>query len=141
MRRLSSAFTSPSLACNRLRIVCRTTRSHPERPLPPVGLGDVHPTPRLGPVRSSLKPVSKLAEVFLQSLAVVPPRLAIHPRRRFPLKTQVSSAEPLEVVDVVQERREPHLPIPGCCQAYSLQRTLRACLALSPGRVGMYQRN
>ena len=40
---------------------------------------------------------------------------------------------------MVQERGEPHLPIPGCCQTYPLQRTLRALLALSPGRVLLVQ--
>src|ERR1019366_5030457 len=57
-------------------------RGHPQRPLPPVGLGDIHSTDRLGPVRSTLEPIGKLLEVFLQSLAVVPPRLAVHARRR-----------------------------------------------------------
>src|SRR5262249_11373147 len=41
----------------------------------------------------------------------------------------------LDVVDVVQQRREPHLLIPLCGFAYPLQRTQRAVPALCPGRV------
>ncbi len=110
-------------------------RRHPERSLPPVGLGDVHPTHRLGPVRSTLEPIGKLAEIVLQLLAVVPPRLAVHARRRLMLQTEVGSAQPLAVIDVVQERGEPHLPILSCCLTYSLQRTGRTWPALGPGRV------
>ena len=74
-------------------------RSHPERPLPPVSLGDVHPTHRLGSVRSPLEPISEFVEVFLQSFAIVPPRLAVHPRRGFPSVTQVSRTQPLQIID------------------------------------------
>src|SRR6266566_749848 len=101
-------------------------RRHPERPLPPVGLGDVHPPYRLGPIRSTLDPVGEVAEVLLQPLAVVPPSLAVHPCSRFSLEVEVSNSQCWQRVDMVQERGEPHLPIPGCCQAYPLQRTGRA---------------
>jgi hypothetical protein len=56
-------------------------RCHPQRPQPPVGLGYVHPTHRLGPVRPCFYPAGELTEVFLQVLAVGLPRLAVHPRR------------------------------------------------------------
>jgi hypothetical protein len=110
-------------------------RRYPERPLPPVGLGDIHPPHRLGPVRSPLEPISELAEVFLQPLAIVPPRLAVHPRRGLSLKREIRRAQGVQVVDVVQERSEPHPPISGCRQTYPLQRTGRAFPALGPGRV------
>ena len=45
-------------------------RSHTERTLLPVGLGDVHPPHRLGPVRSTLEPLGEALEVVLQPLAV-----------------------------------------------------------------------
>ena len=54
-------------------------RRDSERSLPPVGLGDVHPTHRLRPVRSPLQPFGEVLEVFLQCLAVVPPRLPSTP--------------------------------------------------------------
>src|SRR6516162_5041803 len=110
-------------------------RRHSERPLPPVGLGDVHPPHRLGPVRSPLEPLGKLAEVVLQLLAIVAPRLAVHPRRGFPLEREICRAQGVQVIDVVQERSEPHPPISGCRQTYPLQRTGRAFPAPGPGRV------
>ena len=39
-------------------------RRDSERSLPPVGLGDVHPTHRLRPVRSSLQPFGKILEIL-----------------------------------------------------------------------------
>src|SRR5215467_11277068 len=110
-------------------------RRHSERALSPVGLGDVHPPHRLGPVRSPLKPLGEVAEVLLQLPAVVAPRLAIHPRRSFPLEREIRSAQGGQVVDVVQKRSELHPPISGCRQTYPLQRTGRAFPALGPGRV------
>ena len=62
-------------------------RRHSERSLPPVGLGDVHPTHRLRSVRSSLQPFGEVLEIVLQRLAVVPPRLPVHARRGFLLQT------------------------------------------------------
>ena len=64
-------------------------RGHAERPLPPVGLRDVHPTNRLRSVRPPLQPLGEVLEVVLQCLAVVPPRLAIHARRGVPLQREV----------------------------------------------------
>src|SRR5438094_8393535 len=96
-----------------------------ERPLPPVGLGDVYPPHRLRPVRSTLQPVGKVPEVSLQGLPVVPPRLPIHARRGFLLETEVGPTERFQVVDVVQERREPQLLVSLCCLTYPLQRTGR----------------
>src|ERR1019366_1173663 len=55
------------------------------------------------------------------------------------LRLRVGHAKRLEVVDVVQERREPHLPVPACCLPYPLQRTGRALPAQSPGRVLLLQ--
>src|SRR5215469_550958 len=110
-------------------------RRHPERPLLPFGLGDVHPAHRLGPVRSPLKPLREIVEVFLQLLAVVAPRLAVHSCRSFSLKREIRRAQGGQIVDVVQERSELHPPISGCRQTCPLQRTGRAFPALGPGRV------
>src|SRR5881628_3166340 len=74
-------------------------------------------------------------EVLLQRLAVVPPRLPVHARSRFPLEVEVGRPERFKVIDVVQERRELELPVPSCCLTYPLQRTGRAFPARCPGRV------
>src|SRR5713226_9199651 len=90
-------------------------RRNSERSLPPVGLRDKHPTHRLRSVRSSLQPFEKILEIFLQLLPVVPPRLPVHARRSFLLQSEVGHAQRIQVVDVVQERREPQLLILSCC--------------------------
>ncbi len=114
-------------------------RRHSERSLPPVGFGDVHSTHRLRSVRSSLQPFRELLEIFFQLLPVVPPRLPVHARRSFLLQSEVSRAQCFEVVDVVQERREPQLLILSCCLTYPLQRTGRVDPARCPGRVLLWQ--
>src|SRR5215472_2380093 len=114
-------------------------RRHSERPLPSVWLRDEHSTHWLGSVGPALDPLSEVTEVFLQSLAIVSPRLTVDARGGFPLQAEVGSPQRGQSVDMVQERGEPHLPIPGCCQAYPLQRTGRDLPALSPGRVLLEQ--
>src|SRR5229473_2666 len=106
-----------------------------ERSLPPVGLRDKHPTHRHRSVRSALQPIGKSLEIFFQLLAVVPPRLPVHARCGFLLQSEVGPAQCFQVVDVVQERREPQLLILSCCLTYPLQRTRRVVPARCPGRV------
>ncbi len=69
----------------------------------------------------------------------MPPRLAIQARRGFLLEIEVGRAERFEVVDVVQERREPQLLIPSGCLTYPLQRIGRVGPARCPGRVWLGQ--
>src|SRR6266404_4148785 len=114
-------------------------RRNSERSLPPVGLRDKHPTHRLRSIRSSLQPFGKILEASLQRLAVVPPRLPVHARRGFLLQSEVGHAQRVQVVDVVQERREPQLLILSCCLTYPLQRTRRVFPARCPGRVLLWQ--
>ena len=69
-----------------------------------------------------------------------PPRSAATSRRPRPaaasrFRAKYAARSVLDVVDVVQERGEPHLPVPSCCLTYPLQRTGRAVPALCPGRV------
>src|SRR5215472_302053 len=75
-------------------------------------------------------------------LARYAPRLSRSARSRrfssrggFPLECEIRRAQGVQVIDVVQERSEPHPPISGCRQTYPLQRTGRAFPALGPGRV------
>src|SRR5207302_730455 len=81
------------------------------------------------------QPLREVREMRLEGLAVVPPRLAIHARGRVSLQREVRCPQALDVVDVVQERREPHLLVPFRNLTYPLQRTERANPALRPGRV------
>src|SRR5712692_2797445 len=106
-----------------------------ERSFPPVALVDVHPTHRLRSIRSSLQPMGEILEIVLEGLAVVPPRLSIHTGRGLLLEAEVGRAQRFQVVDVVQERREPQLLILTCCLTYPLQRTGRVFPARCPGRV------
>src|ERR671918_231214 len=110
-------------------------RGDAQRPLPPVGLGDVRPLDRPRSVRSALQPSRQVREVCLEGLPVVLPRLAVDPRGGIPLQRVVRRPQMLDVVDVVQERREPHLLVPLSCFTYPLQRTQRAVPAQCPGRV------
>src|ERR1700680_1317881 len=114
-------------------------RRNSERSLPPIGLRDIHSTHRLRSIRSSLQPLGKILEIFSQLLPVVPPRLTIHAWRSFLLQREVSYAQRLQVVDVVQKRREPQLLILSCCLTYPLQRTERVVPARCPGRVLLWQ--
>src|SRR5712664_1573458 len=114
-------------------------RRDSERSLPPVGLGDIHPTHRFRSIRSSLQPFGKVLEIPLQFFAVVPPRFPVHARRSFLLQAEVSHAKRFQVVDVVQKRREPQLLILSCCLTYPLQRTRRVFPARCPGRVLLWQ--
>src|SRR2546430_2842328 len=68
-------------------------RRYSERSLPPVGLRYIHPTHRLGSVRSAFQPFREILEVLLQFLAVVPPRPPVHTWRGFLLQTDVRSEE------------------------------------------------
>src|ERR1039458_8153572 len=114
-------------------------RRDSERSLPPVGLRDIHPTHRLRSIRSSLQPFRELLDIHFQLLAVVPPRLSVHTGRSFLLQSEVGHAQCFQVVDVVQQRREPQLLILSCRLTYPLQRTRRVAPALYPGRVLLRQ--
>src|SRR5207253_5785075 len=104
-----------------------------------ISLRDVHPTHWLRSVRSSLQPMGEVLEIVLEGLAVVPPRLSIDTGRGFLLQSDVGHAQRFQVVDVVQECREPHLLILTCCLTYPLQRTERVRPARCPGRVMLGQ--
>src|SRR5713101_5390013 len=105
----------------------------------PVGLWYIHPTHRLGSVRSAFQPFREILEVLLQFLAVVPPRLPVHARRGFLLQREVGHAQRFRVVDVVQKSGEPQLLILLGCLTYPLERTGRVGPARCPGRVLLKQ--
>ena len=101
----------------------------------PSALRDVRPLDRLRSIRPALQPSGQVREVRLEGLPVVPPRLPVDPGRRASLQRVVRGPQMLDVVHVVQERREPHRLVPLRDFTYPLQRTARALPVLRPGRV------
>src|SRR5207245_7595507 len=71
----------------------------------------------------------------LEGLPLGPPRLTVDPGRGVSLQRVVRRPQVLDVVDVVQERREPHLLVPLSSFTYPGPRTQRAVPAQCPGRV------
>ena len=102
-------------------------------------LGDVRPTHRLGSIGSSLESLREILKIPLQLLSVVPPRLAVDPWSSFAPEREVCRTQPLNVINVVQERCEPLSLIPPCCLTYPLKRAGHAWPALSPGHVTFKQ--
>ena len=102
-------------------------------------LGDVRPTHRLGSIGSSLESLREILKIPLQLLSVVPPRLAVDPWSSFAPEREVCRTQPLNVINVVQERCEPLSLIPPCCLTYPLKRAGHAWPALSPGHVTLKQ--
>src|SRR5437899_4093406 len=110
-----------------------------ERSFPPVPLVDVRPTHRLRSIRSALQPMGEILEVVLESLAVLPPCLSVHPGRGFLLQAEVGHAQRFQVVDVVEQRCEPRFLILTGSLTYPLQRTGRVRPARCPGHVLLLQ--
>ena len=110
-------------------------RRDTERPLPPVGFGDVHPTNRSGPVRAPSQPFGQILEVTLQRLAVGLPRRPVYAGGGVPLQREVGRPQRVRVVDVVEERGELRLPILARCLTYPLERAAHVAPAQGPGRV------
>ena len=65
----------------------------------------------------------------------MPPRLTVYARRRFVLQMEVGHPQCVDVVDMVQERGEPHRLIGFCCLTYPLEHTEHTFPALSPACV------
>jgi site-specific DNA recombinase len=106
-----------------------------ERSLSPVGLRYVDPANRPCPVRSAFQPCAEVLEVLLQVVTVGFPRLSVDAGRSRPLEVAVGGTQRVGVVDVVQERCEPELPVLDRCLSYPFERTRHVLPALNPGRV------
>lgn len=87
---------------------CSDDRSKRTNPSPPVGLGDARPLDRLRPMRPLRQPSGEIREVLLEVFPMVLPRLAVDPRRRLPLQGVAGPTQGLDLVDMMQERREPY---------------------------------
>ena len=95
---------------------------------------DVRPLDRPCSIRPSRQPSREVRRGSLEGLPVVLPCLPIDPRRRLSLQRGVGPAQIVDVVDVVQERREPHrLSRSATCRTRSsaLSAPIRS---LCPGR-------
>ncbi len=114
-------------------------RRDAERSLPPIRLGNVHPTHRLGPVRSALQSMGKVLEIVLKGLAVVPPRLTVYTGCSVPLQLEECKPQSVTPVDVMHQSGELHILVRFCRLSYLFQLTRRADPALSPGRVLLAQ--
>jgi len=110
-------------------------RRHSERPLPPPGFWYERPTYRFCSVRSAFQSLGKTLEFHLQCPAVLLPRLAIDPRGRIPFEAVIRLPQSIDLVNVVHERSELHLPVPSCSLPYPIQSAVRAFPALCPARV------
>jgi hypothetical protein len=110
-------------------------RRDAERSLPPIRLRNVYPTHRPGSVRSALQPMGEALEIFLKGLAVVLPRLTVHTGCGVPLQLEVSKAQSVDPLDVMQKSGELYILVQCCRLSYPFQRTGRIDPALSLGRV------
>jgi hypothetical protein len=99
-------------------------------------IAEIHEGIAACPQRIAGRSSSGVSGVYSSSLvAVVPPRLPVQARRGFSLQAEIGRAQRFRSIDEVKERGEPRLLILACCLTYPLQRTGRACPALSPGPV------
>jgi hypothetical protein len=114
-------------------------RRDAERSLPPVRLGDVHPTHRLGPVRSALQSMGEALEIILKCLAVVPPRFTVYTSRSLPLQLRVGEPQSVDSVNVMHQSGELYILVRSCRLSYLRQLTRRVYPALSPERVLLAQ--
>jgi len=115
-------------------------RGNPERPLPPVRLRDVRPPNRARSERAPLDAGRQVPEVALQVLPVVLQCLAVDASRGVSLQGEIRRPQTLDVVDVVQQRGEPLLPILPCYLTYSLDAIRRSASALCPVVVNGFSR-
>src|SRR5208282_4998139 len=114
-------------------------RRDAERSLPPIRLRNVHPTHRLGPVRSALQSMGEVLEILLKDHAVVPPRLTVYTGCRVPLQLEVRKPQSVDPADVMQQSGEPHILVSFCRLSYLRQLAWRVYPALSPERVLLAQ--
>ena len=126
-------------------------RGHAQRALTPVGLVDVRPLHRLGPVAASGQPVGQVQQVALQVLPVALPGLAVHPGGRVAFEREVgrlavvrprrcdaaspvnfASRRPLAVCGNRQkDAGSPRFP----CSVFPRVRGVRGCLAKAAAAV------
>ncbi|WP_133174670.1 hypothetical protein [Candidatus Methylomirabilis limnetica] len=85
--------------------------NEPPHPLPGDTSGLATPPQRTTPESPNLE-TEREQRRAVHGHPVVPPRLAVDPGGSVSLQRDVRRFQVLDVVDVVQERREPHLLVP-----------------------------
>src|ERR1700739_1392810 len=102
--------------------------------LPTFGMYTLRTGLAVGP---SFESLGEILEFRLEGLAVVLPRLAVDTRGSILLNGKICCPQPLDLVDVVQERGEPLFLILARCLPYPLECAGRAFPALSPEAVAL----
>src|SRR5438552_7404395 len=110
-------------------------RSDTERPLPPVVFDDESSKHCLRSISPAPQPRGEVCEIALQILPVLSPRFPIYPRTGITFQPVIGFAQSAQVVDVVHEAGELHLPIFHGCLPYPPQRTLHDFSVQCPVRV------
>src|SRR5438093_739155 len=80
------------------------------------------------------RPLGGIRDVRFEWLPVVAPRLPVYSRCRVPLETEVSLAQALDAVDMIEERRKPSRPVRLRCLPAAVPRTGQVAPALRPVR-------
>src|ERR1035438_3925292 len=81
-----------------------------QRALLPVGLRYIDSSRGLRPVRSPVNPAVEVRYPVLQSVPILPPSHAVHPRRSLPLQREVAVLQQIDF-QMVEQRSEPFLQI------------------------------
>jgi hypothetical protein len=89
-----------------------------ERPLPAIRLRDVHPSRWQRPIRSPMDPCVQVREVGLEGLRVARPCQPVGPGGGVRLRIKERRVQDVDA-DVMQERRELLLPVPGDGLSYA----------------------
>src|SRR6266404_4434371 len=110
-------------------------RRDAKRSLPTIVFSDVASEHWLRSISPAPQPRGEVCEIALQILTVLSPRFPINARSRITLQPIISLPQSAQVVDVVHEAGELHLPIFHGCLPYPPQRTLHDFPVQCPVRV------
>src|SRR5690625_83224 len=91
----------------------------------PSALPDIRPPRWPRPVTAAVDPCMQVPQVRPQVLLIGPPRHLVHSRRGLRADRRKSPPQTTQI-DVMQQRREPRLPVLSCNLAHTIQRTGRA---------------
>ncbi len=107
-------------------------------PLASIRFLDEHSPAWLRPVPSSVNPPMQLSDVLLQLLPVFTPRHSIDTSCRSLPELPVCVRQPLDA-HVVEQRREPHLPVPSRYLTHPIERICHVLPALRPAHVALHR--
>jgi len=90
--------------------MCPAYPADPERPQPPVGFRDKHPTSRPRPIRPPMDPGVQVPMVLLEIQPIVLPRDSVNPRSGARTDRPIRLPQTIDS-HVMKERGEPHIPV------------------------------